>query len=164
MECGMEWSFHRHHERRREGRAAALEDVHGKRPRSRLESQAQAGGCGFIERFPGPPQRHEGAAGLGSNSKAPQLRVTGMGQPGEQRMTALGTQYLLGSPERIAPARGAHDGKVRKVDACSSQRRRIGQVRRGEPHHTLARCGEGCERRQDELELANAMMLDEDFG
>ena len=138
----MDWPFHLQEERRREGRAAALEDAHGERPGCRLERQAQAGGRGFMDGLARPPERDEGGAHLGSDREAPQLLVARARQPGKQRVAAGGAQRLLGGPQGIAPARGPDHDKLREVDPCGGQRRRVGQVRRRKPDHALARRGE----------------------
>ena len=160
----MDWPFHLQEERRREGRAAALEDAHGERPGCRLERQAQAGGRGFMDGLARPPERDEGGAHLGSDREAPQLLVARARQPGKQRVAAGGAQRLLGRPQGIAPARGPDHDKLREVDPCGGQRRRVGQVRRRKPDHALARRGEGRERRQEERELADALAVAENFS
>jgi len=55
---------------------------------------------------------------LGSDREAPQVRIAGAWQPGEQRVAAAGPQGLLRSPQRVAPAGSAHQGEMRQIDAC----------------------------------------------
>ena len=51
-----------------------------------------------------------------------------------------------------------------EVDPRGGQRRRVRQVRRGEPDDALARPGQCRERRQHQLELADAFAPAEDLG
>ena len=79
-------------------------------------------------------------------------------------MAAARAQHLLGRPQGVAPARGAHHGEVHQVDPRGGQRRGIGQVRRREPGDAPAPRGQGGERRQDELQLADALALAQELG
>jgi len=117
-----------------------------------------------LRRFAGAKQGHPGAARLGGERQAPQLLVARVWKPREQRMAAARTQHLLGSPQRIAPPGRAHQRELGEIDACGRQRRRVRQVRRRKPYDALARPGERRQRRQNELQLADAFAVAEDLA
>lgn len=117
-----------------------------------------------MEGFDRPPEGDEGAPGFGGNGEAAQLRVAHPWQPGEQRMAARRTQHLLDGPEHIAPAGRPDHGELGEVDPGSGQRRGIRQVRRCEPHNTLACTSQGGERRQEQTELADGLVMAKDLG
>jgi len=78
-------------------------------------------------------------------------------------MAAAGAQGLLGGPQRIAPAGGTHHRKLGQVDPRRRQRGRIGQMGRGQPYHPLASPRQGPKRRQEERQLANALLAAQDL-
>lgn len=114
--------------------------------------------------FARPPEGDEGAPGFGGNSEAAQLHVAHPWQPGEQRMAARRTQHLLDGPEHIAPTGRPDHGKLGEVDPGGGQRRGIRQVRRCEPHDTLSCASQGDERRQEQAELADGLVIAKDLG
>ncbi len=79
-------------------------------------------------------------------------------------MAGPGAQHLLGRPQGVAPARRTHHRKIREVHACRGERGRIRQVRRRQPCDALARRGQGSQRRQRELQLADSFLQAEDLG
>lgn len=101
---------------------------------------------------------------LGGDGEAPQMRIAGVRQPGEQRMAAAGAQRLLRRPQGVAPAGGTHQGEMRQVDSRGGERRRIRQVRRREPDHPLAGAGQPRERGHEQAELADSSCRSQHLG
>ena len=151
-------------QRRRRGRAAALQDFHFQPFASPFEGNPQAGRRRLPGGFGRAEQHHESTAGLGGDRKAPQLFIARALEPGDERMAGPGAQHLLRRPERIAPARRMDHGEMREIDARRSERGCIRQVRRREPHDPLPGRGKPGEGRQHELELADSFLQAEDFG
>ena len=147
-----------------EGCTAPLQDFYGKLAPRRLERETKAGGRRLACRRRRTEQGDEGAARLGRDRQPAQLLVPGMAKPGEQRMAGPGTQHLLRRPQRIAPARRAHHRQVREIDACGSEGGGIRQVRRREPYDALSRSGQGGQRGQHELQLADPFLQAEQLG
>ncbi len=129
-----------------------------------MKGDAQRRRRGFLRRLERAEQRQPGPARLGGDRKAAQLFVARARKPGGERMAARRAQHLLRGPQRIAPAGGAHHGEMREVDARCRERRRIRKMRRRKPHDALAGPRERCQRRHQELQLADALALAEDFG
>ena len=145
--------------RRRERRAAALDDVYGELPGARRERETQAG----RRRFGGGRERtHDkgnGAARLRRDREALQLDVAKPRQPSHERMAASGAQRLLGGPQPVAPTLGAHDHQVHEIDTGGRKRWCIRLVRRGEPHGALAFARKRCKPGQHERELADTLFV-----
>ena len=151
-------------ERRAGERPAAFQDPHGESIAGGLEGEPQCGGRGFACRGGGPENGDEGMARLGRDREAAQFLVARMAQPRDERVARPGAQHLLRRPERIEAAGRAHDGELREIDAGGGERRRIRQVRRGEPHDALALLRQRGERRQDDLQLAYTLCVAQDLG
>jgi len=160
----MSGPFERYAQRRAGRRAAALEDAQRKVSGRGLERNAQAGGRRLALGFAGAEQGDEHAARLGGARQPLQLAVAGVMNPRQQCAAASRAQHLLRGPERVAPARRAHHGKICKVDARGGERGRIRQVRRRQPDHALARRGQRGERRHQDLQLADSFTGAENLG
>ena len=111
-----------------------------------------------------PENRDPCASAFGSHGKAPQLLVARAREPRYERMAACRTQHLLNRPEHIAPLRRAHQRKPGLVDAAGSLGRRV-RLGGGRYHYdALSGPGERGERRQHELELADARASGKKLG
>lgn len=85
----------------------------------------------------------ERAARLGGKRKSLQLDIAQAWQPGDQSGNDSAAQHLLRGPKRIpGPLRLQHN-ELCEINTTGSERRRIGNVRRGEPNDALARRTEG---------------------
>ena len=144
--------------------SAALEDADRQIARDGLERETQAGRRRLALHFARAEHGDEGAARLGGGSEALQLGVARAMEPDEQRSAACAAQHLLRRPECVAPTRRAHDGEMSQVDAGGCQRRCIRQMRRCKPDDALPRPRERRQRRHQDLQLADAPEVAEDFG
>ncbi len=72
-------------------------------------------------------------------------------------MESTRAQRLLRRPQRITPSRSAHHGQVLQAHARCTQRGGVRQVRRCEPGDAVSRGSQRRERRQHDLQLANAL-------
>ena len=109
-------------------------------------------------------QHDESSARLGGDREAAQFLIPGMAEPSDQGMAGAGAQHLLRRPEGIAPAGGAHHGEMGEIHARGGQGGRIRQMRRREPYDALPGRGEPCQRRQDELQLADSFLQPQNLG
>jgi len=117
-----------------------------------------------VRGFARAEQHDERAARFGGDREPAQFLIPGMAEPSDQGMTRAGAQHLLRRPESIAPARGAHHGEMGEIHARGGQGGRIRQVRRRQPYDALPGRGEPCQRRQDELQLADSLLQPQDLG
>lgn len=131
---------------------------------SGLESDAQTGWRGLACGRRRPEQDDEGAAGFGRDGEPAQLLVAGMAEPADQAMAGTGAQHLLRRPEGVAPAGGAHHGKMRQIDARGGQGGRVRQMRRRQPDDALPGGSQSRQRRQHKLQLADALLQAHDLG
>lgn len=138
-------------------RAAALEDADRDRPGRRLKQQAQGRGRGFQRRLRRTKQQRERRPTLGRDRKPAQLRIARAPRPEKERCESARAQRLLGCPERVAPPGRAHHDEKLQRHARGGERRRIRQVRRRDPRDAPAACAHARERRQYELQLADAL-------
>lgn len=109
-------------------------------------------------------ERHPGLARLGGHRKPTQFVVARARKPGYERMAACRTQHLLGRPQGIAPPRRAHQHQLGEIDAAGGKCGRIRKMRRREPDDAFAGPRKRGERRQHELQLADARTPDEKLG
>jgi len=79
-------------------------------------------------------------------------------------MAGPGAQRLLRRPKGVAPAGRADHGEMHEVDTGGGERGGIRHMRRREPHDALAGAREPSERRQQQLQLADAVLPPKDLG
>ena len=79
-------------------------------------------------------------------------------------MEAAGAQRLFRGPQRVAPSRGTDHGQLLQAHACRAQGGRIRQVRGRQPGDAVSRRRQCGERRQHDLELANALGMAKGHG
>ena len=103
-------------------------------------------------------------ARLGCHGKTLQLGVARLLQPGGKRVAASGAQRLLRGPERIAAAARVCDQEVRQIHSRGSERGRIWDMGRAEPDGAVTRAGERRQRRQHQLELADARFVRQELS
>jgi hypothetical protein len=73
-------------------------------------------------------------------------------------------QRLFRRPQAVAVLDGFDDEHALQGDAGGGERRRIGQVGRGDPGDEFALCGKLRQRRAENAQLAYAFVLRQDFG
>jgi hypothetical protein len=159
----MERSSKRKAKRPGERSAAALQDMNDKLGSGRLERKAQASGRRFGRCSERAEEERHGVARLCGDREALQLYVARLRQPCRERMAASRAQRLLRRPERLLPAGRREDEQIREIEPGSGQCRRIGHVRRREPHDALAGAREVRKRRQHERELTDAALVSEEL-
>jgi len=112
----------------------------------------------------GAEQHGEAAAVLGRELQPPQLGETDVARPCEHAAACGRAQRLLRRPQAVAILGGFDDEYAFQADAGSGERRRVGQVGRGDPGDTFALRGQPGQRRAEDAQLAYAFVLRQDFG
>ena len=72
-------------------------------------------------------------AAFGGDLQPPQFGVLCRLRPDKHRAAGIRCQRLFGRPERLPRGRRAYDEKLAGIDSRSGERRRVGQVGRGDP-------------------------------
>ena len=103
-------------------------------------------------------------AGFSRDCKPLQFGIAHLRQPGSQQVAATRAQRLLRCPKRVIAVLGANDQQVHQVDPRGGQRRRIGHVRRRNPHRALPCARERSQRGQDQSQLTEAGTLVQHLG
>ena len=85
-------------------------------------------------------------------------------KPAQHRAAGIGTQRLLGRPQRVADIGGAHNHHARQSDAGGGQRRRVRQVGWRNPDEAATLGGQARQRGPENAQLAYALVGGQNFG
>ena len=96
--------------------------------------------------------------------QAPQLGEGGRARPEKHAAAGRRAQRLLRRPQCVAVPGSLDDDDAGQVDAGRGERRRIGQVGRGDPDDEFALRGQLRQRRAEDAQLTYAFVLRQDFG
>ena len=143
--------------------AAALQDVHGKPAIRSCKRDAKRGGRGFVCCARLAKKKHERTAAFCGDREAPQLGITDELRPGEHRAAGMGAQGLFCRPQCFFRRAGFYDEELREIDSRGGERRRVGEVGRGDPCEMAPFRRQACERRPEDAQLAYAFVCGENF-
>ncbi len=112
----------------------------------------------------GPNITPQALALFGRELQAAQRSFRAGAGPGDHGGTGAGAQTALGGPQALAVRPGAHDDQPRKVHAQRLETRGIGQMRRRHQRQPLVFAGQMRQRRREQTQLADALLVDEQLG
>ena len=144
--------------------AATFQDANGEIAIARFEAKAQRGRRRFAGDLRRPEQNGEHRIACGRKLQPPQFRILAAARPCEHRAARIRAQRLLRCPQCFARRARAHDEEPRKTDTRRSERRRVGQMWRCDPHQHPSFTRERGERRAEYAQFADAFVLRQDFS
>lgn len=112
----------------------------------------------------GPKQNDRALAGLRADLQAPELFLSGLRKPGQQRATGVRLYELLGDPEPLSRCIGLHPDEVVVVQPSVTQARQMWSFGRSNHHDGLASCDKPAQGRPEQPPLAHGWLRLEDFG
>ena len=152
----MDRPFQRKDERRGGRSAAALEDAKRKCFGEVPGACAAPAGEASCAASRGRKSATQARLAFGGDRKAPQLVVACAAEPAEQRMAARRSATPAPPPTAHRAARGRAPRRAGRGRCRRGKRGRVRQMRRREPDDALAGPRKRGERRQHELQLADA--------
>ncbi len=128
------------------------------------QRNAQHRGRRLARSFARPEQQRERAAGFGGKLQPPQLDEAGRARPDEHAAASRRVECLLRRPQGVAVLGGFDDHHTGEIDAGGGERRRIRQVRRGDPGDEFPLRRKPRKGRAEQAQLADAFVLRQDFS